>query len=162
VTFVCDSGNKYLSKMFNDHWMQDQGFRPTTHFGDLRDLIVRRFAEGAVVSVLPSEPLAIAYTRMRLYDVSQLPVLEDRQIVGILDESDLLLATASDPAAFHQCVADYMTTTLETISPQAPLESLWPIFDAGRVAIVADAEGFHGLITRVDVLNDLRRRQKAA
>src|SRR5450755_2564665 len=60
VTFVCDSGNKYLSKQFNDYWMQDQGFRSTALHGDLRDLIGRSFAEGAVVSVTPAEPLATA------------------------------------------------------------------------------------------------------
>ena len=162
VTFVCDSGNKYLSKMFNDHWMQDQGFRSTAPHGDLRDLIVRCFAEGAVVSVTPTEPLAIAYTRMRLYDVSQLPVLEGKQIVGILDESDLLLAVSADQAAFKCPVSEFMTTRLEKVSPAAPLEKLWPIFDSGRVVIVADQSGFHGLITRVDVLNHLRRRQQAA
>ncbi len=162
VTFVCDSGNKYLSKMFNDHWMQDQGFGAITHHGDLRDLIVRRFAEGSVVSVTPDEPLAIAYTRMRLHDVSQLPVVEGRTIVGILDESDLLLAASADPAAFRVPAGRFMTTKLQTVSPHAPVESLLPLFDAGRVAIVADESGFHGLITRVDVLNYLRRRQKAA
>lgn len=75
ATFVCDSGNKYLSKMFNDHWMTDQGFRRLPHCGDLRDLIVRRHADGGVVSIGPSDALNRAYARMRLYDVSQLPVL---------------------------------------------------------------------------------------
>lgn len=162
VTFICDSGNKYLSKMFNDHWMQDQGFRTARPHGDLRDLIVRRFSEGAVVSVTPEEPLTVAYGRMRLYDVSQLPVVVDGKIVGILDESDLLLAASADPAAFHEATSRHMTSKLETVSPRASVESLFAIFDAGRVAIVADADGFHGLITRVDVLNFLRRRQKAA
>ena len=55
-----------------------------------------------------------------------------------------------------------MTAKLETVAPQTPLEELLPIFDAGRVAIVADESGFHGLITRVDVLNYLRRRHLAA
>src|SRR5580698_476225 len=81
VTLVCDSGNKYLSKMFNDHWMTDQGLGRNTTFGDLRDLIPRRFADGAVVSVGPDEPLAIAYRRMRMYDVSQLPAVERGKIV---------------------------------------------------------------------------------
>ena len=76
VTLVCDSGNKYLSKMFNDYWMRDQGFLPSTTYGDLRDLISRRAETGAVVSVAPGDTLLIAYSRMRLYDVSQLPVLE--------------------------------------------------------------------------------------
>ncbi len=162
VTFVCDSGNKYLSKMFSDHWMQDNGFRSTTVHGDLRDLVVRRFSDGAVVSVAPAEPLAIAYTRMRLHDVSQLPVIEDNHVVGIVDESDLLLAASADPAAFSQSVARYMTTKLDVVPPTAPIDSLLPLFDAGRVAIVADASGFLGLVTRVDMLNYLRRRHQAA
>jgi len=162
VTFVCDSGNKYLSKMFNDHWMHDQGLSTAAAFGDLRDLIVRRFAEGAVVSVAPSEPLTIAYTRMRLHDISQLPVLDGRQIVGILDESDLLLAVRCDPNAFQRTVSEHMTSKLVTVDRHTRLEALLPIFDAGRVAIVADEAGFHGLITRVDVLNHLRRRHQAA
>jgi cystathionine beta-synthase len=162
VTFVCDSGNKYLSKMFSDHWMHDQGFASTDCHGDLRDLISRRFAEGAVVSVLPDEPLSSAYSRMRMYDVSQLPVIDAGRIVGILDESDLLMAVSADPTAFNRGVASCMTSKLETVPPQAPIEALTPIFDAGRVAIVADDSGFHGLITRVDVLNYLRRRHQAA
>lgn len=162
VTFVCDSGNKYLSKMFNDYWMADQGFRSTARHGDLRDLIVRRFADGGVVSVAPDDLLTVAYTRMRMYDVSQLPVLDGGQIVGILDESDLLLATANNPKAFCQPCRGFMTTKLETVPRHARVQDLLPIFDQGKVAIVADEQGFYGLITRIDVLNYLRRQQLAA
>ena len=76
VTLACDSGNKYLSKMFDDFWMAERGFLTAEPFGDLRDLVSHRFAEGAVVSVGPDDLLNVAYTRMRLHDVSQLPVLE--------------------------------------------------------------------------------------
>lgn len=55
-----------------------------------------------------------------------------------------------------------MTSKLETMPRQAPVEALFPIFDAGRVAIVMDEDGFHGLITRVDLLNYLRRQHLAA
>ena len=120
VTFVCDSGNKYLSKMFNDYWIADHGFLANTNHGDLRDVIWRRFADGAVVSVTPDEPLAIAYQRMRMFDISQLPVIDGKQIVGILDESDLLLAASTDAGAFRHPVRDRMTTQLETLSPALP------------------------------------------
>ena len=79
---------------------------------------MRRFADGAVVSVSSDEPLAIAYTRMRLYDVSQVPVVDGREIVGILDESDLLLAVSAEPGAFGQPVARFMTSNLETVPPE--------------------------------------------
>jgi len=114
-----------------------------------------------VVSVGPDEPLAIAYRRMRMYDVSQLPVIDAGRIVGLVDESDLLLAVSQHAGGFSQLVRESMTSNLETVPRDATLERLQPIFDAGRVAIVADASGFHGLITRVDVLNHLRRKMAA-
>ncbi len=162
VTFACDSGNKYLSKMYNDYWMADQGLQQRTSYGDLRDLITRRFSDGGVVCVGPGDPLSLAYTRMRLYDISQLPVLEGKRIVGILDESDLLLATTDDPAGFSRPIGEHMSTKLQTVSPQMRIDDLRAILDAGLVAIVADESGFHGLITRIDLLNYLRRRQRAA
>jgi cystathionine beta-synthase len=162
VTLICDSGNKYLSKMFNDFWMTDRGFLTGASFGDLRDVISHRFNEGAVVSVGPDDPLNVAYSRMRMYDVSQVPILDGAAIVGILDESDLLLAVMGDAAALSRPARDFMTTRLQTVPPKASLPELLPIFDVGRVAIVADADGFYGLITRVDVLSHLRRQHSAA
>jgi cystathionine beta-synthase len=158
VTFICDSGNKYLTKMFNDFWMQDQGFLRGPPSGDLRDLISRRHERHSVVTVAPEDTLLIAYGRMKLYDVSQLPVLDGDHIVGLLDESDLLLAALRAPAAFRNPVRDFMTSRLTTVPPGAPIESLLPIFDKGMVAIVVDGDRFLGLITRIDVLNYLRRK----
>ena len=79
VTFVCDSGNKYLSKVYNDYWMIDNGFVEREQFGDLRDLILRRHQEHATVTVNSTETVAAAHRRMKLYDVSQLPVMQDGQ-----------------------------------------------------------------------------------
>jgi cystathionine beta-synthase len=161
VTFVCDSGNKYLSKVFNDFWMRDQGFLRDPPTFDLRDVIGRNpDRSGAVVSVGPEDTLLIAYTRMKLADVSQLPVLEHGKIVGLLDESDLLLAVTRDQGAFRGPVRATMSRRLTTVPPSAAIESLQPLFDQGLVPIVVDGEHFLGLITRIDVLNHLRRRMR--
>src|SRR6201989_1876210 len=77
VTLVCDTGNKYLSKMYNDYWLLDNGFLEREHFGDLRDLILRPYAQRDTVVVKPDDMLITAYNRMKLYDVSQLPVMEN-------------------------------------------------------------------------------------
>lgn len=77
VSFVCDTGTRYLSKIYNDQWMTDQGLLQRKHYGDLRDIIARRFEEGRVISVGPDDTLLTAFQRMRLADVSQLPVLDD-------------------------------------------------------------------------------------
>ena len=95
---------------------------------------------------------------MKLYDVSQLPVVQDGQLVGILDESDLLHAVADTPERIDDSVSDAMETDLTEIDVSAPVEELMPIFDRDFVAIVMDGEQFLGLITRVDLLNYLRRK----
>lgn len=160
VTLVCDSGNKYLSKMFNDFWMIDQGFIQRERTGDLRDLISRRHAERATVTLAPDDTLMTAYSRMKLYDVSQLPVLENGEVIGIIDESDLLLAVYDNEAAFQETVRSAMISRLETVDSGASLESLLPIFAQGHVAIVKHRGAFVGLITRIDLINHLRRRFK--
>jgi len=158
VTLICDSGNKYLSKMFNDYWMRDQGFLHGEGYGDLRDLIARSHEQGAVVHVGPDDALLTAHSRMKLYDLSQLPVLENGRIVGLLDESDLLLAAARDETAFRRPVREFMTSRLETVAPNTSIDALLQILDRGLVAIVLDGERFLGLITRFDALNYLRRQ----
>jgi cystathionine beta-synthase len=160
-TFVCDSGNKYLSKMFNDYWMIDQGFIEREKTGDLRDLISRPHAELGTVFVAPQDDLLIAYGRMKLYEISQLPVLNDaEEVVGIIDESDILHRVVADQSRFRDKVESAMTAKLETIGIDQPMERLLPIFDEGRVAIVMEDGRFHGLITRIDMLNHLRRMLK--
>jgi cystathionine beta-synthase len=158
VTFVCDSGSKYLSKMFNEYWMIDQGFlhRPAT--GNLRDLITRRYEEGAVITVGPDETLLTAFQRMRMADVSQVPVVESGQVVGILDESDVLMAVHGDPGHFGQPARASMTSRLETLPPDAPLERVFEILNRGYVVLVTEGESFLGLITRTDLINHLRQR----
>ncbi|HET9555012.1 MAG TPA: cystathionine beta-synthase [Anaeromyxobacteraceae bacterium] len=157
-TLVCDSGAKYLSKQFDDLWMADQGFSDRAPSGDLRDLVVRRHAEGAVVTVGPQDTLLVAYGRMKLNDVSQLPVLEGERVVGIIDESDLLLAAFGDEARLREPVAAVMSTALRTVTPATPVRELLPIFQTGMVPILLDGGRFLGLVTRIDVLNHLRRR----
>jgi cystathionine beta-synthase len=157
VTFVCDSGNKYLSKIFNDYWLFDQGLIEREQFGDLRDLIARRHDERATVTIAPDDTLMTAYARMKLYDISQLPVLEDGKVVGILDEWDLLTAT-QEGGRFSDLVRSAMTERIETVNLKTPMARLMESFNKGQVAIVVDNGRFYGLITRMDVLNHLRNK----
>ncbi|HUO19953.1 MAG TPA: cystathionine beta-synthase [Steroidobacteraceae bacterium] len=158
VTFVCDSGNKYLSKVYNDYWMLDQGFLERESHGDLRDLILRRHKDRAAVTVNSSETVLAAYRRMKLYDVSQVPVMQDGRIVGIVDEEDILLEVVKNPQHFNDPVTQAMARHLVTVPVDAPIEQLMEIFKRGMVAIVMHGGEFQGLVTRIDLLNWLRRR----
>ncbi len=157
VTFVADTGNKYLSKMFNDFWMAEQGFIHRPPHGDLSDLISHRYEAGEVISIGPDDTLLTAFKRMRDSDVSQLPVVNvSGRPIGIIDESDLLVKVHRDPGHFNDPVKNAMTDRLETLSPSAKIKDLLDVFDRGRVAIVMKGDKFLGLVTRTDLLSYLR------
>jgi cystathionine beta-synthase len=138
--------------------MLDNGFLEREVYGDLRDLILRPYLRRDTVVVAPGDLLITAYNRMKLYDVSQLPVMDGDRIVGIVDESDVLLHVYRDETKFRDPVSTAMVTKLQVLDVKSPIESLLPVFELGRVAIVMDGEKFLGLITRIDLLNYLRRR----
>ncbi len=158
VTFICDTGNKYLSKMYNDYWMFDQGLLNRPEEGNLKDLITRRYEDGGAITVAPDDSLLMAYRRMKLYEVSQLPVLEEGRLIGIMDESDLLLAVANQPSKFSEKVRGAMTSRVMTLPPDASIDDLLPIFAKDYVAVIEEEGRFYGLITRIDLLNHLRQK----
>jgi cystathionine beta-synthase len=159
VSFVCDTGAKYLSKVYNDAWLADQGLSERELHGDLSDLITRKYEDGAVVVIGPDDTLDTAFKRMKGADVSQLPVIEDGRLVGIVDESDIVHVMHTDEitrqARFAKPVGSVMTRDLDTVQVGEPLEALIPLFDRDRVAIVLNGETFVGLITRSDLINHL-------
>lgn len=159
VTLVCDTGSRYLSKVYNDSWVLEQGLVDRKLHGDLRDLIARAATAGDAVTVGPDDTLLTAYNRMRQADVSQLPVIDDGRLIGLVDESDLLEAVEDrrQDARFRQPVATAMTAKLNTLQAGEPLDKLLPIFERDQVAIVMEGKEFLGLITRIDLINYLRR-----
>jgi cystathionine beta-synthase len=160
VTFVCDTGAKYLSKVYNDSWLAEQGLADRPMHGDLSDLITHKYSEGGTVTVGPDDTLLTAYNRMRSGDISQLPVMDGARLVGILDDSDIVHVLDTDDISrqerFQKPVRSAMATELDTVQVTETLDDLIPIFDRDRVAIVLNGEEFVGLITRVDLINYLR------
>jgi cystathionine beta-synthase len=161
VTFVCDTGTRYLTKVYSDGWMVDQGLLHRPRMGDLRDLIGRRFDDGEVITVSPTDTLLTAFNRMRSADLAQMPVIDKGKLVGLIDESDLLLHVTSeqdgDNERFKAPVSGTMTSDLQTLAPSASMQQLRDILDRGLTAVIVDGDRFYGLITRFDLLNHLRR-----
>jgi cystathionine beta-synthase len=162
LTFVCDTGNKYLSKMYDDQWMRDHGLTTGTTFGDLRDLIPHRYGQGGLLTITPEDTVLRAFNLMGTYEVSQLPVLDNDKVVGIVDESDILVATRTSKAqSLSAPVRSIMTSRLETVTSKQTIDELLPLFDRGLVPLVFHEGAFAGLITRMDVISYLRRTESA-
>jgi cystathionine beta-synthase len=159
VSLVCDSGAKYLSKVFNPVYAAQEGWGHERS-GKVRDVVFSRFPEGQEVTVQPDDTLRTAFVRMRAADVSQLPVVDGDRIVGLVDESDMLGAVLEgSDRAFELPVKEVMVTRLETIAADAPIRDLVPLFRRDLVAIVMDAGRFLGIATRLDLINYFRIAQ---
>jgi cystathionine beta-synthase len=161
VSLVCDSGAKYLSKVFNPTFLAQEGWSHPDRYGTVRDVVVSRYSEGTAVFVRPQDNLRTVFARMRSADVSQLPVIDENgRVVGLVDESDVLaalLTEGGDPnKVFARPVKDVMVTRLETISADAPLADLVPLFRKDYIAIVMDGDRFLGIATRLDLINYFR------
>jgi cystathionine beta-synthase len=161
VSLVCDSGAKYLSKVFNPTFLAQEGWSHPHRHGTVRDVVVSRYSEGTAVFVRPQDNLRTVFARMRSADVSQLPIIDENgSVVGLVDESDVLaalLTTSDDPnAVFARPVKDVMVMRLETISADAPIADLVPLFRKDYIAIVMDGDRFVGIATRLDLINYFR------
>ena len=158
VTFACDTGNKYLSKCFNDFWLEDQGFIERESHGDLRDLIGRLHNERATVVVGPNDALTTAHNRLRNAGFSQLPVIDNNKLVGILTEDTIIRFVFGKPEMMNRSVSDAMETAFIKLDKETTIDNLVALLHVQPYAAVMDDEIFLGLITRSDVLNYLRKK----
>ena len=124
VAFACDTGNKYLSKLYNDFWLEDQGFLQREGHGDLRDLIGRRHDEQATITVGPGDVLTTAHNRLRNAGISQLPVMKDGSLVGIVDEDAIIQHVFGDPELMNSPVRDAMQSAFIRLDKDTSINNL--------------------------------------
>jgi cystathionine beta-synthase len=160
VTLACDTGARYLSKLYNDFWMEDQGFIQRETYGDLRDLIGRPHGQRATITVGPNDVLTTAHNRLRNAGFSQLPVMDGEKLIGVVTEDDILRFAFGNPNRFNEPVHKAMTSTFLRVDKSTSINNLVAMLEVRSSAAVMDGEKFLGLITRSDVLNYLRRQVK--
>jgi cystathionine beta-synthase len=158
VSLACDTGNKYLSKLYNDFWLEDQGFITREVHGDLRDLVGRPHGERATITVGPDDVLTTAHNRLRNAGFSQLPVMHESKLVGVVTEDTIIRFVFGKPELMNAAVKDAMQTEFIRLEKDASLNNLVAMLQVQPYAAVMDGDEFLGLITRSDVLNHLRKQ----
>jgi len=158
VSLACDTGNKYLSKLYNDFWLEDQGFITREEHGDLRDLVGRPHGERATITVGPGDVLTTAHNRLRNAGFSQLPVMDDGKLVGVVTEDTIIRFVFGKPELMNAPVHDAMQTEFIRLEKDASLNNLVAMLQVQPYAAMMDGDEFLGLITRSDVLNHLRKQ----
>ena len=156
VSLICDTGNKYLSKAFDDAWLSNNGLNVRNLRNDLSDIVVMRADKQQVVSVKENDTVLIAYNRMRNSDFSQLPVLENDKLVGTISEDDILNYCAENKDGFNQSIDKVMSNNLHKIDCRASVDDLSLALSKDNFAMIMEDETFIGIVTKVDLLAYLK------
>lgn len=159
VTFLCDTGERYLSKVYNDEWMQENQLldAPSTALDAV--LGRKRGAAPVLVSVAPGMSVREAIGLMSLHDVSQLPVMEGTVCVGSVAESQLTVRALADNKVLDRAVVDVMEAPFPMVDSEQPVEQVAKLLSkANRAVLVKRAGVVQGIVTRFDVLEFLMRK----
>lgn len=155
VVVLPDGGRAYISKFFSDEWMRDNGFLDPAA-ATVRDVLGPR--RGQVVTARPDEPVGTAARRLREFDVSQLPVVDEGgRPLGMLHESDVLHVLLDPARRPDEPVARAMGPIEGTVSPDTPVAALRAVFDADRVAVVVERGAVTGVVSKIDWIDFLTR-----
>jgi cystathionine beta-synthase len=156
VTILCDTGERYLSKQFNDAWMQENQMLETPRT-TVQELLERRPANApAVVSVAPAAAVRQALTLMNTWGVSQIPVLENGQSVGGLIEGTLMTRALAQPALLDRPVSEVMDPPFPEVEATTPTDRVGAMLTRENPAALVRRDGkLVGIVSRYDVLQQL-------
>lgn len=153
VTILCDTGERYLSKVFNDEWLQENQLLDAPR-RTVRDLLARRPADApTVVQVAPAAAVRQALNLMSTWNVSQLPVLDGDQCVGALVEGTLMQLALDQPTLLDRPVREVMDAPLPEVDASWTVERLAPLLTRETpAAVVRDGGALVGIVSRYDLL----------
>ena len=156
VTILADTGERYLSKVFNDEWMQENQMleAPRT---TVQQLLERR-PQGAppLVSVTPAAAVRQALNLMSTWGVSQIPVVEDGRSVGGLVEGTLMTRALAQPSLLDRPVREVMESPFPEVEANCPTDRLAAMLTRESPAALVRKDGkLIGIVSRYDVLQQL-------
>jgi cystathionine beta-synthase len=154
---LADAGHKYVSKIFNDDWMRENGFlEDTPGIGTVRDVLAGRGTR-PLVTALPTATLREVIAQMKATEISQLPVVEGGKLRGIVAEVDLLRALVSGGKTFESPIAEVVEGDYATVTPNTKIELLQGVLADAKVAIVEDGGAILGIVTKIDLIDFLAK-----
>ncbi len=158
-----DSGNRYLSKVYNDDWMRDAGFLEKPTLGTVADLLKTKGPKsGPIIMAKQKEKVSAVIEIMRANDISQVPVSDDKGwIKGVITENALLTALSQSRVKPSDTIEQLADASVEFVTPDDPIDQVAKLVSAGKVPLVSNPKAGDELmtiITKIDLLNYLGNR----
>jgi cystathionine beta-synthase len=158
LVFLADAGHKYLSKIFSDDWMRENGFlEDSPGIGTVRDVLAGR-DKRPLVTARRGAKLREVINQMKTMGISQLPVVDAGKLRGIVAEVDLLRALVSGGKTLESPIEEVVEDEYATVTPNTKIELLQAVLADAKVAIVEDGDQVVGIVTRIDLIDFLARQ----
>jgi cystathionine beta-synthase len=161
VVLLPDSGNRYLSKVFDDTWMRENGFLSDERADVTVAEVMQSRKIPSLITATPAERMTHVVELMRTYDISQIPVVDARGgLIGIVTEVDLLdhLLHAQHVHDPEETIASIINPTVLSVEMGEKAERALAAFERGRVVAVTDQGRPVGILTKIDFIDFLARR----
>jgi cystathionine beta-synthase len=160
VVILPDSGSRYLSKVFDDEWMRECGFLETA-WGEARVVdVLKTKVRRPLIAAAPADRVREIIGRMKMHDISQMPVLTDGKLVGMINESTLLTQMATPGGSADESIAPIVNRQVTTVSSDMGLEAVMGLFGSSQAVVVVDNEQVVGILTKIDLIDYLAAHMK--
>ncbi|MCZ6644613.1 MAG: cystathionine beta-synthase [SAR324 cluster bacterium] len=161
VVLLPDSGERYLSKIFNDAWMKENQYLDPPVKVNTAQILSEKGERGGLISVSSDATIGEAIDLMRAHGISQLPVIADGDILGGLDEAHLLELLLRNSEAWHHNVLEFMDDPFPEVSEDAPVEDLVTLLgQKAQALLVRQRKGGLSIITKSDLIFTLLKAEK--
>ena len=161
VAIVCDSGDRYISKTFNDEWMRDMGyFAPPRKLGTVQDIL--ELKKQQVVLADPNATLQSIINQMATLGISQMPMTVGQGDLRMIEELDILRAVAGGEHSLEDFARDIARPLEGQVEPSQTLDQIQQIFEENNVAIVVDDGRVVGVVNKIDLLEFYTQKTKEA
>ncbi len=159
VTVLCDTGERYLSKVYNDEWMRENQMLDSSRVTLSQVLGMKESETPGVVGTTPGATVRQALGLMSLHDVSQLPVMEDGNCVGSVTDSSLSQKALENPKLLDATLSEVMDSPFPVISGEQPVDSVVKLLSKANPAVLVRHNGeVKGIVTRSDMLHFMMSR----
>jgi cystathionine beta-synthase len=162
LVLMPDGASKYISKIFNDEWMRENGFlEDEKGLGVVRDLLAGK-PTGPVVSVDAKQSVRDVIDTLKKHGISQVPVLEGNKLRGMVQEVDLLRLLVKGSGTLDSPILDLIESDYATVTMSTKVELLKSVLSDTKIALVMERDAVVGVVTKIDLIDFLARKATPA